>query len=153
MIINYIIIIVIKNGDFLTEDIIKSFNNKEEAEILLEKSRNRIDEIDNELMDLISQRTSLAKDIVLAKDYLGIPIYDESRENQIHKKIRELSEEKGFVKRLAKELIETHKGVFTTDFEENKKLVQEYSTVSTKHLRNKIAGYVTRLVRLEQTQE
>ena len=95
MIINYIIIIVIKNGDFLTEDIIKSFNNKEEAEILLEKSRNRIDEIDNELMDLISQRTSLAKDIVLAKDYLGIPIYDESRENQIHKKIRELSEEKG----------------------------------------------------------
>ena len=48
-----------------------------------------------------------------------------------------------FVKRLAKELIETHKGVFTTDFEENKKLVQEYSTVSTKHLRNKIAGYVT----------
>ena len=40
-----------------------------------------------------------------------------------------------FVKRLAKELIE------------------EYSTVSTKHLRNKIAGYVTRLVRLEQTQD
>ena len=37
-----------------------------------------------------------------------------------------------FVKRLAKE---------------------EYSTVSTKHLRNKIAGYVTRLVRLEQTQD
>ncbi|WP_295589996.1 30S ribosomal protein S17e [uncultured Methanobrevibacter sp.] len=54
-----------------------------------------------------------------------------------------------FVKRLAKELIETHKGVFTTDFEENKKLV----TVSTKHLRNKIAGYVTRLVRLEQTRD
>ena len=53
-----------------------------------------------------------------------------------------------FVKRLAKELIETHKGVFTTDFEENKN-----STVSTKHLRNKIAGYVTRLVRLEQTQD
>ena len=46
-----------------------------------------------------------------------------------------------FVKRLARELIETHKGVFTTDFEENKKLVSEY------------AGYVTRLVRLEQTQE
>ena len=46
-----------------------------------------------------------------------------------------------FVKRLAKELIETHKGVFTTDFEENKKLVQEYSTVSTKHLRNKIFFY------------
>ena len=58
-----------------------------------------------------------------------------------------------FVKRISKELIETHQGKFTTDFEENKKLVAEYSTVSTKHLRNKIAGYVTRLVRLEQTQE
>ncbi len=27
-----------------------------------------------------------------------------------------------FVKRLAKELIETHKGVFTTDFDQNKKI-------------------------------
>ena len=48
-----------------------------------------------------------------------------------------------FVKRISKELIETHQGKFTTDFEENKKLVAEYSTVSTKHLRNKIAGYIT----------
>ena len=52
-----------------------------------------------------------------------------------------------FVKRISKELIETHANTFTTDFDENKKLVAEYSTVSTKHLRNKIAGYVTRLVR------
>lgn len=52
-----------------------------------------------------------------------------------------------FVKRISKELIETHTNTFTTDFDENKKLVAEYSTVSTKHLRNKIAGYVTRLVR------
>lgn len=54
-----------------------------------------------------------------------------------------------FVKRIAKELIETYEGKFTTDFDKNKKLVEEYSTVSTKHLRNKIAGYVTRLVRQE----
>ena len=32
-----------------------------------------------------------------------------------------------FVKRLAKELIETHKGVFTTDFDQNKKLVMAVS--------------------------
>ena len=136
------------------------FNNKKEAEDLLEKSRNRIDEIDNELIDLISQRTSLAKDIVLAKDFLGIPIYDGSREEEIHKKIRRLSEEKGLDADIIDQIIDmlttlskTEQNVFTTDFEENKKLVQEYSTVSTKHLRNKIAGYVTRLVRLEQTQE
>lgn len=57
-----------------------------------------------------------------------------------------------FVKRLSRELIETHND-FTTDFDENKKLVMEHSTVSTKHLRNKIAGYVTRLVRLSQREE
>ena len=49
----------------------KTFNNQQEAEDLLKKSRIRIDEIDNELFDLISQRTSLANDIALAKDYLG----------------------------------------------------------------------------------
>ena len=54
-----------------------------------------------------------------------------------------------FVKRTSKELIETYEGTFTTDFDENKKLVEKFTTVSTKHLRNKIAGYVTRLVRNE----
>lgn len=57
-----------------------------------------------------------------------------------------------FVKKISKELIETHPGVFTTDFVENKKNVAEKSTVSTKHLRNKIAGYVTRLVRQQQAE-
>ncbi|KAF5079767.1 30S ribosomal protein S17e [Methanobacterium aggregans] len=52
-----------------------------------------------------------------------------------------------FVKRTAKELVETYPSQFTTDFDKNKKLVEEFSTVSTKHLRNKIAGYVTRVVR------
>lgn len=74
---------------------IKSFKNKEEAENLLIKSRNRIDEIDNELFNLIYQRTSLAKDIVLAKDYLDLPIYDKNREEEVHKKIEKLSVENG----------------------------------------------------------
>ena len=74
---------------------IKSFKNKEEAEELLKKSRDRIDEIDNELFDLISQRTSLAKDIALCKEYIGMPIYDKSREDDIHKKIEKFSEENG----------------------------------------------------------
>lgn len=51
-----------------------------------------------------------------------------------------------FVKRIAKEMIETHPGKFTDDFDKNKKLVEEFSTVSTKHLRNKIAGYITRII-------
>ena len=77
------------------ENEIKSFNNKEEAETLLKESRNRIDEIDNDLFDLICQRTSIAKDIALAKDYLGMPIYDKSREDAIYAKVEELSEENG----------------------------------------------------------
>ena len=72
-----------------------SFKNNEDAEKLLKKSRNRIDEIDNELFDLISQRTALAKSIALSKEYLGMPIYDKSREDEIHKKIKRISDEKG----------------------------------------------------------
>ena len=74
---------------------IKSFENKEEAELLLKESRKRIDEIDNALFDLISERTSLAKDIALSKDYLGMPIFDESREDEIHEKIEKLARENG----------------------------------------------------------
>lgn len=51
-----------------------------------------------------------------------------------------------FVKRIAKELVENNPGKFTLDFEENKKLVEKLSTVNTKHLRNKIAGYITRII-------
>ena len=74
---------------------VKSFNNEQEAKDLLEKSRKRIDEIDNELFDLISQRTSLAMDIALSKEYLGMPIYDKSREEEVHKKIDGFCEELG----------------------------------------------------------
>lgn len=76
-----------------SNDEIKSFNNKEEAELLLEKSRKRIDEIDNALFDLISERTSLAKDISLSKQYLEMPIYDKSREDAIHEKIERMAKE------------------------------------------------------------
>jgi chorismate mutase len=77
-----------------SENNIRSFNNKKEAEILLKESRNRIDEIDNQLFDLISQRTSLANDIVLSKEYLGMPIYDKNREAAVHDKIKRIAEDK-----------------------------------------------------------
>ena len=74
---------------------IKSFNNEKEAKDLLKESRNRIDEIDNDLFNLICQRTSFAVDIALAKEYLGMPIYDKGREDTIHAKIKKLSDENG----------------------------------------------------------
>ena len=72
-----------------------SFKNKKEAEDLLKESRQQVDEIDNELFDLISQRTALAKNIVLSKQYLEMPIYDKEREENIHKKLECYSREKG----------------------------------------------------------
>ena len=74
---------------------LKSFKNKSDAENLLKKSRNSIDEIDNELFNLIYQRTLFAVDIALAKDYLGMSIYDKSREDAIHAKVKKLSEQNG----------------------------------------------------------
>ena len=79
-----------------SNDEIISFENKEEAEILLNESRKRIDEIDNVLFDLISKRTALANDIVCSKQYLGMPIYDANREKAVHDKIRSWAEDNDF---------------------------------------------------------
>lgn len=76
-----------------SNDEIISFKNKEEAELLLIESRKRIDEIDNALFDLISERTSLARDIALSKVYLGKPIYDKGREDAIHEKVERMAME------------------------------------------------------------
>ena len=73
----------------------KSFENEEQAKNLLNESRKRIDEIDNELFDLISQRTSLSKDIALSKEYLQMKKKKKKREEEIHKKIEMLSEKNG----------------------------------------------------------
>ena len=83
-----------------------SFENKKEAELLLNESRERIDEIDNELFDLISRRTSLAKDIALCKEYLGMPIYDKSREDAIHKKIEKFSLENGLDVNIVNQIVD-----------------------------------------------
>ncbi len=62
--------------------------DKSDAETLLNDSRNKIDEIDDKILDLILERTSLAKDIITAKKALNKDLFDSSREEIIHKKIR-----------------------------------------------------------------
>lgn len=54
----------------------------------------------------------------------------------------------GVVKRTARRLLESYPELFTEDFEHNKRVVANLVDVESKKLRNKIAGYVTRLVRL-----
>lgn len=51
------------------------------------------------------------------------------------------------IKRVTLELFARHKGEFTGDFEKNKEAVQRYVSVSSKKLRNIIAGYITRLAK------
>ena len=49
------------------------------------------------------------------------------------------------VKRIARELVERFPDKFTTDFETNKKLLESLTNISSKNLRNRVAGYITRL--------
>lgn len=47
-----------------------------------------------------------------------------------------------YIKSLGKKLL-TEVPDFTADFEVNKKLVEEYTNVKSKGVRNRIAGYIT----------
>ena len=62
--------------------------DKFEAEKLLNDSRKKIDEFDDQIINLILERTSLAKDIITAKKILNKDLFDSSREEAIHNKIR-----------------------------------------------------------------
>lgn len=54
------------------------------------------------------------------------------------------------VKRAARELIRKYPDKFTSDFEENKKILSSIAFIPSIRLRNSIAGYITRLVTLSQ---
>jgi small subunit ribosomal protein S17e len=49
------------------------------------------------------------------------------------------------VKKIVGELFEKYPEEFTVDFENNKKLVKEYTNISSTKLRNMVAGYAARL--------
>ena len=55
-------------------------------------------------------------------------------------------------KRLAEEILKKYPKRFTTDFQENKKLVEEV-VISTKTLRNKLAGYITGYCNLHENDD
>jgi len=50
-----------------------------------------------------------------------------------------------YIKRVAVELLKQYPDEFTLDYQHNKHKVDDLTDVSTKMLRNRIAGYVTRL--------
>ncbi|MCQ6253713.1 chorismate mutase [Methanocaldococcus sp.] len=59
----------------------------------LSEIRKRIDEIDNQILKLIAERNSLAKEVAKVKKELGIPINDPDREKYIYNRIRKLCKE------------------------------------------------------------
>lgn len=50
-----------------------------------------------------------------------------------------------YIKRVALELLRKHEDLFTQDFQTNKDLVGELTDIDSKELRNRVAGYTTRL--------
>ena len=57
------------------------------------------------------------------------------------------------VKKNAREVIKRYPDKFTTDFEENKKLLESLLEISSTRLRNRIAGYITRQVAIKKAAE
>jgi len=58
-----------------------------------------------------------------------------------------------FIKRTARKLLEEYPDAFTTDFEHNKRMVMQLTDITSKRVRNRVAGYVTRLVKIKMKRE
>lgn len=54
------------------------------------------------------------------------------------------------IKRLTLNLVKQHKPLLSTDFEGNKKLVEQLLTNPGKKIRNTVAGYVTRIMQRKE---
>ena len=57
------------------------------------------------------------------------------------------------VKRVARELLEKYPSKFIADFGNNKPFVNEYTNISSKKLRNRVAGYTVRLAIIKYRHE
>lgn len=58
-----------------------------------------------------------------------------------------------YVVRIAEELMEVYPTEFSADFEVNKKKVNEHCSVTSKGVRNKIAGYISQQMRPAKKEE
>lgn len=51
-----------------------------------------------------------------------------------------------YIKRLAKDLVDAEPEKFSEDFDENKEVLKETEEFESKKLRNRVAGYIVRVV-------
>ncbi|MAG47056.1 30S ribosomal protein S17e [archaeon] len=54
------------------------------------------------------------------------------------------------IKRVALQLVGSHRDKFKKEFTDNKKIVDELAEIPSKKMRNIIAGYVTRLMKVKE---
>ncbi len=57
------------------------------------------------------------------------------------------------IKRLTYGLVEKHADLFSEEFNANKQVVSTHTDGASKKIRNTIAGYVTRMVRMKRIKE
>lgn len=57
------------------------------------------------------------------------------------------------IKRTARKLVELYPEKFSENFEENKQILNNLGIARTKQLRNKIAGYLVRLIKQKNLHE
>ncbi|MBI4361980.1 MAG: 30S ribosomal protein S17e [Euryarchaeota archaeon] len=54
-----------------------------------------------------------------------------------------------YIKNVGRQLLAAYPGEFTLDMEANKRKVSEKTSIRSKNIRNRVAGYVTNLKHLE----
>jgi len=57
------------------------------------------------------------------------------------------------IKRISKKILETYGNLIEDDFEKNKALLEQILKLQSKKIRNRIAGYLTSLVRMKQSSQ
>ena len=87
----------------------------------LEKLREEIDKIDDEILIQLSKRKSIVKEIAKIKKKLGKPIFDGKREQQLIEKLKSVSNEKGLDKDFIGSLYEI---IIKNSKEEQEKIVK-----------------------------
>lgn len=58
-----------------------------------------------------------------------------------------------YIKNAAKNLLALYPDTFTDDFETNKRLIEQFTDVESKKVRNRIAGYLVGLVKIGVAKE
>jgi len=58
-----------------------------------------------------------------------------------------------FIKKISHELMKKYSDLFSKDFERNKNLLDEFVIIQSRLVRNRIAGYITHLKKVELESE